>query len=198
MEQQQQQQQHEERSPSRGSDHGHGRGHGHKPSMSIDQSVRIFRIFEVLRSGDTTAIAKTIKECADPQSEPLGTTVLHLAIQCTEPQIVEYVLSHDNEININARDRDGNTPLHLAAQLGRLSIVRNLLDRPKINDAVTNYAGQTPLDLSRSPEIFQALQLSRSLFMDDKIKEIQALVAVGDYDKLEHLLMEPRVEGVLD
>lgn len=172
--------------------------HMRKPSMSIDQSVRVFRVFEILRSGDTTAIAKTIKECADPNNEPLGTTVLHLAIQCTEPQIVEYVLSHDNEIDINAKDRDGNTPLHLAAQLGRLSIVRDLLDRPKINDAVVNYNGQTPLDLARSPEIFQALQLSRSLFMDDKIKEIQALVAVGDYDKLEHLLMEPRVERVLD
>ncbi|KAI5302976.1 hypothetical protein KEM56_000160 [Ascosphaera pollenicola] len=172
--------------------------HSRNPSMSIDQSVRVFRVFEILRSGDTTAIAKTIKECADPNSEPLGTTVLHLAIQCTEPQIVEYVLSYDNDIDINAKDRDGNTPLHLAAQLGRLSIVRALLDRPKINDAVVNYNGQTPLDLARSPEIFQALQLSRSLFMDDKVKEIQALVAVGDYDKLDHLLMEPRVERVLD
>ncbi|KAI5282468.1 hypothetical protein KEM54_002738, partial [Ascosphaera aggregata] len=102
--------------------------HQQKPSMSIDQSVRVFRVFEILRSGDTTAIAKTIKECADPQSEPLGTTVLHLAIQCTEPQIVEYVLSYDSDIDINAQDRDGNTPLHLAAQLGRLSIVRDLLD----------------------------------------------------------------------
>ncbi|KAI5289894.1 hypothetical protein KEM54_002962 [Ascosphaera aggregata] len=34
--------------------------------------------------------------------------------------------------------------------------------------------------------------------MDDKVKEIQALVAVGDYDQLEQLLMEPRVERVLD
>ncbi|KAI5293555.1 hypothetical protein KEM52_005428 [Ascosphaera acerosa] len=167
-------------------------------TMSIDQSVRIFRVFEILRSGDTTAIAKAIRDCADPSSDLLGTTVLHLAIQCTEPQIVEYVLSHENDIDINAQDRDGNTPLHIAAQLGRLSIVRDLLDRPRINDAVLNNNGQSPLDVSRSPEIFQALQLSRSLFMDDKVKEIQALIATSDYGKLEHLLMEPRVERVID
>jgi hypothetical protein len=169
--------------------------------MSIEQSVRIFRLFETLRSGDTTAISKAIKDCSGNQGQgvPLpGTTILHLAIQCAEPQVVEYVLSSGDDIDINARDRDGNTPLHLAAQLGRLPIVRELLDHPNVNDSATNYQGQTPLDLARTPEIFQQLQLARSLFVDTKTREIQCLVAQGDYEKLERVLVEPRVEGVLD
>ncbi|KAL2366076.1 hypothetical protein RJZ56_000916 [Blastomyces dermatitidis] len=172
-----------------------------RSAMSIEQSVRTFRLFEILRSGDTTAIYKAIKDCAETKTQgtaPLGTSILHLAIQCAEPQVVEYVFSSSADLDINARDRDGNTPLHLAAQLGRVPIVRELLERPDINDSIANYNGQTPLDLARTPEIFQQLQLARSLFLDAKTKEIKCLIGQGDYEKLERLLVEPRVEGVLD
>lgn len=166
--------------------------------VSIEQSVKTFRLFEILRDGDTTAISKAISECQDSQNEQNSTSILHLAIQCAEPQVVDFILSGGGAIDINARDRDGNTPLHLAAQLGRLSVVRELLDRPDINDTIANYNGQSPLNLARTPEIFQALQLSRSLFLDSKTKEIQTLVAQGDYEALERLLAEPRAEGILD
>ena len=169
-------------------------------SMSLDQSVRTFRLFEILRSGDTTAISKAIKETKDPQgaNSLSGTTMLHLAIQCAEPQVVEYILSSGYELDINARDRDGNTPLHLAAQLGRGSLVRELLSRPFLNDSVVNYRGQTALDVARTPEIFQQLQLARSLFIDSKSQEIQLLISQGDYEQLEKVLEEPRVEGIMD
>lgn len=164
--------------------------------MSIEESVRTFRLFEVLRSGDTTAISRAIKE-SHPDT-PTGTTILHLAIQCAEPQVVEYVISNNADVDINARDREGNTPLHLAAQLGRAPIVRQLLDLPSINDAIPNYHGRQPIDLARTPEIFQQLQLARSLFLDTVVKEIHRLVAGGDYDQFEKLITEPRVEGSLD
>ena len=169
-------------------------------SLSLDQSVRTFRIFEVLRSGDTTSISKAIKEAKDSQGAPglSGTTVLHLAIQCAEPHVVEFILSSGDELDINARDRDGNTPLHLAAQLGRGPLVRELLNQPAVNDAIVNYRGQTALDLARTPEIFQQLQLARSLFIDNKTQEIQSIVTKSEYEKLEKLLEEPRVEGTID
>ncbi|KAJ5807527.1 ATP12 ATPase F1F0-assembly protein [Penicillium robsamsonii] len=169
-------------------------------SMSLEQSVRTFRLFEILRSGDTTAISKAIKDTTDPQGVSYlnGTTVLHLALQCAEPQVVEYVLSTAEDLDINSRDRDGNTPLHIAAQLGRGPLVRELLNRPSINDSIVNYRGQTALDLARTPEIFQQLQLARSLFIDSKNQEIQALIASSDYKELEALLEEPRVEGIMD
>lgn len=168
--------------------------------MSLDQSVRTFRLFEILRSGDTTAISKAIKESQDPQvaNTLYGTTILHLALQCAEPQVVEFVLSSGDDQGINEQDRDGNTPLHLAAQLGRVSLVRELLNRASVNDAIVNYRGQTALDVARTPEIFQQLQLARSLFIDSKTQEIQALIANKDYENLEKLLEEPRAEGILD
>lgn len=180
--------------------------------MSIEQSVRKFRIFEALRSGDTSAISKAIRESADgaPRKSisslsgttPGGledTTILHLAIQCAEQPVIEYVLSEGTGmIDVNARDKEGNTPLHIAAQQGRSHIVRLLLQQKDINDCLANYQGKLPIDLARTPDIFQQLQLSRSLFADIKIKEVQELVATGDYKRLGEVLDEPRVQTVLD
>jgi ankyrin repeat protein len=170
-------------------------------TLSIEQSVRKFRTFEALRSGDTALISKSIREASESAGAGSleDTTILHLAIQCAELPVVEYVLSDGaGSIDVNAKDRDGNTPLHVAAQQGRGQIVRLLLAQPGINDSVLNYQGKLPLDLARTPDIFQQLQLSRSLFVDAKIKEIQLLIANGDYKTLGEVLEEPRVKTVLD
>ncbi|KAH8811384.1 oxysterol-binding protein-like protein [Xylogone sp. PMI_703] len=176
--------------------------------VSIEQSVRKFRVFEALRNGDTASISKAIRELqansngATGSSNPAAledTTILHLAIQCAEVPVVEYILSYGaGTIDINARDKDGNTPLHIAALQGRSHIVRLLLDQPDINDSIANYQGRLPLDLARTPDIFQQLQLSRSIFVDQKVKEVQDLVAYGEYQKLGELLEEPRVKTVID
>lgn len=192
-------------------------------AMSIEQSVRIFRLFEALRAGDTAAISKAIgdpsirnatggesaesatfidsRHSASSQIE--GTTVLHLAVQCAEPRIVEYISSNAStgpgaSVDLNARDRDGNTPLHLAAMLGRAEIVQFLLEQDNINEYLTNFQGHTPLDLARNPDIFQQLQLSRSLFVDTKIRQIQTLVGSRNYDGLETLLNDSRVGAAID
>lgn len=180
-------------------------------TVSIEQSVKKFRIFEALRSGDTASISKAIREMdgsrvsTSSSSGGAGssgledTTILHLAIQCAELPVVEYVLSDGaGTIDINARDKDGNTALHLAASQGRGHVVRLLLEQPGINDSIANYQGRLPLDLARTPDIFQQLQLSRSIFVDGKIRQVQELVAQGEYKMLGEVLEEPRVKMVLD
>jgi ankyrin repeat protein len=184
-------------------------------ASSIEQSVKLFRVFEALRNGDTAAISRAIREQSAPRSDgeegrasmslprTEGTSILHLAIQCAELPVIEFVLSNatstaGSPIDINGRDRDGNTPLHLAATLGRTPVVRMLLDRPGINDSVANYNGQTPLDLARTPDIFQQLQLTRSIFIDTNVKKIQQLVMAGDMTSLEQILQDPRVKNTID
>lgn len=189
-------------------------------ASSIEQSVRLFRVFESLRNGDTAAISRAIRDQTAPASAPSdgddrrsslqlpsarteGTSILHLAVQCAEVPVIEFVLSNatatpDSPIDINGRDRDGNTPLHLAATLGRAPVVRMLLDQPGINDSMTNYSGHTPLDLARTPDIFQQLQLSRSIFIDTNVKRIQHMVASGDLEALEKTLQDERIKSTLD
>ena len=187
---------------------------------TIQESVRMFKLFEILRSGDSAAIAKVVKDTSE--SPPItkhvdksavaptgtsgrleGTTILHLAIQCADPAVVEQILSvakstQGAAIDVNARDREGNTPLHLASMLGRPAAVRLLLDQPETIDSLLNYQGRSPIDLARTPDVFQQLQLSRSLFIDTKVKEMQELVSKGSYDQIERMLEDPHVEIVLD
>ena len=182
---------------------------------TLEQSVRKFRIVEALRKGDTASITKVLRETADPSGNPRAstsslagatpggglddTTVLHLAIQCAEFPVVEYVLSDGASlIDANSRDKDGNTALHLAATQGRTQVVRLLLEQKDINDAIANAQGRLPLDLARNPEIFQLLQLSRSLFAERKVTEIQELINSGDYKALAQVLDEPRFKTMLD
>ncbi|KAG6054640.1 hypothetical protein E4U17_003619 [Claviceps sp. LM77 group G4] len=187
-------------------------GLGTSQGMSLEQSVRKFRVVEALRSGDTASISKAVRDTAENAPRPstssvatLGTgpledtTVLHLAIQCAEFPVVEYVMSDSGHgVDINARDKDGNSPLHIAAIQGRTPVVKLLLDQVDINDAVVNHQGQLPLDLARNPEIFQLLQLSRSLFTEAKVKQVQELIAQGDYNTLANVLEEPRLKTVVD
>ena len=178
---------------------------------TLEQSVRKFRIVEALRSGDTALISKAIRDTAEngPRASTSSlstqpgaledTTILHLAIQCAEQPVVEYVLSDGSgTIDVNARDRDGNTPLHVAAVQGRGHVVRLLLEQKDINDAIANLTGRLPIDLARNPDIFQQLQLSRSLFAETKIRQVQDLILHGDFKTLEEVLEEARFKTVLD
>lgn len=186
---------------------------------TIQQSVRMFKLFEILRSGDSAAIAKAVSDTStmptiseDAEKGAVGgassgtlegTTILHLAIQCADPPVVEHILAVAENtpgasIDINARDRDGNTPLHLASQLGRPTTVQLLLAQHEVNDSLLNYHGASALDLAKTPDIYQQLQFSRSLFVDTKVWEIQQLVAKQSYEKLENVLEDQRVETVLD
>jgi len=179
--------------------------------VSLESSVKKFRIVEALRSGDTASISKAIRENAEggPRMSTSSfttqggsledTTILHLAIQCAEQPVVEYVLSDGaGSLDVNARDKDGNTPLHIAAMQGRGQVVRMLLEQKDINDAIANNQGRLPIDLARNPEIFQQLQLSRSLFAENKIRQVQDLILHGEFKVLEQVLEEPRFKTVLD
>ena len=191
--------------------------HPEEVQTTVEQSVKMFRLFEVLRSGDTAAVRNAVLETSSksastksPPSGPaaattglVGTTILHLAVQCASQPVVEQILhmassESDVEIDINAQDQQGNTPLHLASKLGRVNVVRSLLQLPDIDFAAYNYQGRTPTDLARSPEIFQQLQLARALYVESKIKKVHELVVKADYDALENLFEDPRVEATLD
>jgi hypothetical protein len=187
---------------------------------SVEETVRTFRLYEALRNGDAAAISKVLRESpADDLGRRMSvaslsnaidikSSILHLAVQCAELPVIEYILSTTTSnpdssqkpfLDINGRDTsNGNTPLHIAAQLGRAEVVQLLLKQPSINDSVHNYANRTALDMARNAQIFQMLQLARSMYLEDVIESLHHLVNTQQYEQLEELLNNPRVRGLLD
>ncbi|KAK6506124.1 hypothetical protein TWF506_011047 [Arthrobotrys conoides] len=178
-----------------------------KPT-SLEESVRTFRLFEALRNGDTSAISKAIRDASEPGSTIEMASILLLAVQCAEVQVVEFVLSSTSRdpsdplkpyLDINYRDLNtGNTALHFAANLGRQPLVSLLLSEPNINDVIPNLQGSQAIDLSRTPEIAQELQLSRDVYLDNRLVDLHKLVVTHAYPDLEAFLEVPRTRALLD
>ncbi|KAL6312988.1 hypothetical protein AAG906_012387 [Vitis piasezkii] len=59
---------------------------------------------------------------------PMGRTALHAAVICHDPKMVEEILKWKPDLTIEA-DENGWSPLHCAAYLGYVSIMRQLLDK---------------------------------------------------------------------
>ena len=168
----------------------------HGGGTTIGESVRTFKVFEILRSGNKEAIAQAISD--DSENGSLrGTTILHLAVQCADPLVVRQVLLNA-QVDVNAQDRVGNTPLHLAAMLGRLPLVQALLASKNIDGSIVNYEGKSPLDLARTPDVFQELQLSRAMFTEAQIKAVHGYMGMSDYTNLEKLIEDSKFSAVLD
>ena len=99
--------------------------------------------------------------------------------------------------DVDAQDKEGNTPMHLASMLGRASLVKALLEH-KADTTTINYQSKSALDVARTPEIFQMLQLDRAMFIESRIANIHSLVSRNDYEGLENLLEDGKVTAVID
>ncbi|KAJ6263588.1 hypothetical protein Dda_2156 [Drechslerella dactyloides] len=180
-------------------------------TTTLEDTVRTFRLFEALRNGDTAAISKAIREASEPDS-PIDTgSILVLAVQCAEVQVVEFVLSstsRDSEaatdinkpyLDVNYRDPNtGNTALHFAAHLGRHPLIGLLLSEPSVNDAIPNHQGAQAIDLSRATDIALDLQDSRDRYLEDRLTDLQKLIQQHSYTELEAFLEVPRTRALLD
>ncbi|XBH97659.1 hypothetical protein VPH35_127304 [Triticum aestivum] len=87
-------------------------------------------------------------DCYWPCSN-FGQTILHIAVQQKNYNVVRYVCSGQRFLGIlNTRDADGNTALHLAVLKGNVSIFRVLLGMRQIFLSPRNKEERTPLDLA--------------------------------------------------
>lgn len=69
----------------------------------------------------------------------------------------------DHGADIHARDRDGNSSLHIAAYEGNEPMVRYLLDRGS-DPEKENYFGDTPLDYAAMSYTYKAIECFRIIF----------------------------------
>jgi hypothetical protein len=79
-----------------------------------------------------------------------GFTALHFATRWNRPAVADYLIWLE-AVNVNQRDRWGQTPLHVAAAAGHLELADALVWR-KAGIHLVDDEGKRPLDLARDQE----------------------------------------------
>ena len=139
------------------------------------------------RAGDIAAIKKHIAEGADVNETRFEMPPLAWASMMGQTAAAELLLEHGADVN--GRNRDGNTALHLAAFLGRAETAELLINNGADVKA-KNGDGATPIDILAVPwEMTQFL--SRSL----GVKLEQEQVAAGKAKIAEILKVKPPSES---
>lgn len=108
-------------------------------------------LFAAIESGNKSLLIRLIADGADiTVTDEAGNNVLHRAAMAGNPAIMVELLKKWSD-GINAKNRDGNTPLHLAAQGGHVGIIRIL--RGKRARIMPNNDGKKPVDLTSDENI---------------------------------------------
>jgi len=98
-------------------------------------------------SGTKEAAALLTSLGADPrQCSAFGRSLLHSAVVDRHPDVLEWAISQG--LDVNGKDRNGSTPLHLAVYFGRREMAKALLmagDDPNVHN---NMGGGTPLHVA--------------------------------------------------
>jgi ankyrin repeat protein len=117
----------------------------------ICDNRRLFPMHFAAVAGSTRIIDELIKKCPDyyEMVDGGGMNFLHLAIVRNQLTTVRHVCQNDKfAMLLNAKDFEGNTPLHLAVNYGYPRIVSLLLQTISVKTSIMNKDGLTPLDLA--------------------------------------------------
>ena len=122
--------------------------------------------------------------------------------------MVAYIVSK-GVVELSARNKSGNTALHLAAMQGRDDVVELLLDHPDIDDSIVNNAGKQVIimlansnifqafEVAKTPELAQSMQFSREKYAAETTAAVKEAIANKDYRGLESILSRERAKALV-
>lgn len=116
-----------------------------------DYDNELIEYFTQLRTGGTIDI-ETVRYLLEHGANSNGVVgdverpLLNIAILYGYTEIVELLLEYDADPNYG--DRNNDNAIHLAISMGRIEIVKMLLDKGTTHLDNINNAGQTPLDFA--------------------------------------------------
>lgn len=177
-------------------------------TSQLNASLLRLKLLDALRSGDTSKVDTVIEQLNSTKPTIQTTdilqikeTILHYAVQVAPLSTIQNLVSNleKHNLDINAQDHHGNTPLHLAASSGRLEVIKYLLSLPIINDTVANLDKKQPVELSKDLEVAQLMQFERAKFVEKLATQLREFFTKRDFENLEKLLVSnPRAAELLD
>uniref|UniRef100_K3Z8A9 Uncharacterized protein n=1 Tax=Setaria italica TaxID=4555 RepID=K3Z8A9_SETIT len=101
--------------------------------------------------GNVNIVRKFIEICLDYDEllDNKRRNILHCAVEHGRVMLVRHICGNPKFLRMmNARDGEGNTPLHLSVKHGQAMIFFFLMVDPRVNLAIMNNEGSTPLDVA--------------------------------------------------
>ncbi|TKV99712.1 hypothetical protein SEVIR_8G061400v4 [Setaria viridis] len=109
------------------------------------------------RMGHDRVVKAVLRSCPDAAELRGGDggTFVHAAARAKRSKVVSLAVKNPMLHGLlDAQDRDGNTPLHLAVAAGAPGVVETLLRKGKVRADVLNNDGRTPFDLAAGSTSF--------------------------------------------
>ena len=104
-------------------------------------------------AGNVNVVCKFMEICLnyDELLDNKRKNILHCAVEHGRVQVVWHICRSSKFVRMmNARDGEGNTPLHLAVKHGHTIILSFLMMDARLNLNIMNNEGLTPLDIALS------------------------------------------------
>ncbi|XP_062085303.1 ankyrin repeat-containing protein At5g02620-like [Humulus lupulus] len=120
------------------------------------------------KEGHVNVMRSIVTKCPDTceSLDDRDRTALHVAVETSKKNAVKFFLQTlAFQDLINEQDKEGNTPLHLAAFQGHSKILEILARDPRVDKGALNKDGMTTLDIIRSSKQLRELEILKTLSM---------------------------------
>ena len=130
-------------------------------SSSLEEGQWLRSLCLAVSNDDVPSVVNLLKQqpnySLNLTKEDGGDTVLHVACRHDEPEIVEILLHHPH-INPNAKNRNGETPLWVAATTGNANCVSLLLGDDRVEAGEPDERGIVPLTEAANRNHLEVIQ----------------------------------------
>ncbi|KAF4381739.1 hypothetical protein G4B88_002889 [Cannabis sativa] len=143
------------------------------------------------KEGHVNVMRSIVTKCPDTceSLDDRDRTALHVAVESGKKNAVKFLLrTLAFQDLINEQDKEGNTPLHLAAFQGHSKILEILARDPRVDKGAQNKAGMTTIDIVQSSKQLRELEILKTLSM-------AALEITGALPSLEQKVIRDAAEA---